>query len=79
MLIAGTILAPATNSFIIMLMARIIQGIATGMILPQMINIILEWVFEQKIGTYVGLGGLIISLAAAFGPTYGGFMISHFA
>ncbi|PCH11358.1 Antiseptic resistance protein [Streptococcus parauberis] len=79
MLFVGTVLAPATNSFVIMLIARVIQGLATGMIMPQMFNIILERVPERKFGTYMGLGGLIISLAPAFGPSYGGFMISHFA
>lgn len=79
LMIFGTTLATLTSSFWIMLLARVIQGIATGIIMPQMFNIILERVPEKKIGTYMGLGGLIISLAPAFGPTYGGFMISHFA
>lgn len=55
MLFVGTILAPATNSFVIMLIARVIQGLATGMIMPQMFNIILERVPERKFGTYMGL------------------------
>lgn len=79
LMIFGTTLATLTSSFWIMLLARVIQGIATGIIMPQMFNIILERVPEKKIGTYMGLGGLIISLAPTFGPTYGGFMISHFA
>lgn len=49
------------------------------MIMPQMFNIILEQVPMHKIGFFMGFGGLIISLAPAFGPTYGGFMISHFS
>ncbi|CAM4150460.1 XRE family transcriptional regulator [Streptococcus penaeicida] len=79
LMIFGTLLAALTTSFWVMLLSRVIQGVATGIIMPQMFNIILERVPEKKIGTYMGLGGLIISLAPAFGPTYGGFMISHFA
>lgn len=79
LMIVGTLLAALTTSFWVMLLSRVIQGVATGIIMPQMFNIILERVPEKKIGTYMGLSGLIISLAPAFGPTYGGFMISHFA
>ncbi|MGT2935796.1 MFS transporter [Streptococcus castoreus] len=76
--IFGTILAVLTPSFTVMLLARIFQGMGTGIIMPQMFNIILERVPIHKIGMFMGFGGLIISLAPAFGPTYGGFMISHF-
>lgn len=37
----GTILAVLTQSFAVMLLARIFQGIGSGMIMPQMFNIIL--------------------------------------
>ncbi|HEQ9313681.1 MFS transporter [Streptococcus pyogenes] len=75
----GTILAVLTQSFAIMLLARIFQGIGTGLVMPQMFNIILERVPMHKVGLFMGFAGLIISLAPAFGPTYGGFMISHFS
>lgn len=75
----GTILAVLTQSFAVMLLARIFQGIGTGMVMPQMFNIILERVPMHKVGLFMGFAGLIISLAPAFGPTYGGFMISHFS
>ncbi len=75
----GTITAVLSNSFIIMIVGRVLQGIGTGIIMPQMFNIILERVPYNKIGTYMGIAGLIMSLAPAFGPTYGGFMIAHFS
>lgn len=42
-----------------------------------MFNLILDRIPPQKIGTYMGIGGLIMSLAPAFRPTYGGFMIAR--
>lgn len=49
LMIFGTTLATLTSSFWIMLLARVIQGVATGIIMPQMFNIILERVPEKKL------------------------------
>lgn len=73
----GTILAFATPSFSIMIVGRALQGFGTGIGMTLMFNLILERIPPQKIGTYMGIGGLIMSLAPAFGPTYGGFMIAR--
>ena len=73
----GTILAFITNLFPIMIAGRVFQGLGTGIGMTLMFNLILERVPLSKIGTYMGIGGLIMSLAPAFGPTYGGFMIAH--
>lgn len=73
----GTILAFITNLFPIMIAGRVLQGLGAGIGITLMFNLILERVPLSKIGTYMGIGGLIISLAPAFGPTYGGFMIAH--
>lgn len=74
---SGTILAFATPSFSIMIVGRAFQGLGTGIGMTLMFNLILERIPPQKIGTYMGIGGLIMSLAPAFGPTYGGFMIAR--
>ncbi|MBY5004877.1 MFS transporter [Streptococcus suis] len=74
----GTVLACITPSFPIMIIGRVLQGLGTGLGMTLMFNLILERVPASRIGTYMGIGGLIMSLAPAFGPTYGGFMIAHF-
>lgn len=74
----GTVLACITPSFSIMIIGRVLQGLGTGLGITLLFNLILERVPDSRIGTYMGIGGLIMSLAPAFGPTYGGFMIAHF-
>lgn len=74
---SGTVLAFITNFFPMMITGRVLQGLGTGIGMTLMFNLILERVPQNKIGTYMGIGGLIMSLAPAFGPTYGGFMIAH--
>ena len=49
-----------------------IQGIGTGVITPLVFNIILENVPMAHIGKYMGFGTMILSLAPAFGPIFGG-------
>ncbi|MBM7636272.1 MFS transporter [Streptococcus saliviloxodontae] len=75
--IAGSLLAISSNHFGIMIAGRVLQGIGTGISMPLMFNIIAERIPHQKMGFYMGMGGLIMGLAPAFGPTYGGFMIAH--
>ncbi|MFC3927161.1 MFS transporter [Streptococcus caprae] len=76
--VAGSIVAILTNQFWLMIVGRLMQGVGTGMAMPLMFNIIAERVPLERIGFYMGIGGLIIGLAPAFGPTYGGLMIANF-
>lgn len=64
-------------SFVFLLLGRVIQGIATGIALPLMFNIILEQVPKSKIGTMMGVGNLITGAAPALGPTFGGIVINN--
>ena len=72
----GLIVDAIAPSFVFLLLGRIIQGIATGIALPLMFNIILEQVPKSKIGTMMGVGNLITGAAPALGPTFGGIVIN---
>ncbi|MBM7643769.1 MFS transporter [Streptococcus loxodontisalivarius] len=76
--ITGSLIAIASQQFGIMILGRVLQGMGTGVAMPLMFNIIAERIPRQKMGFYMGMGGLIMGLAPAFGPTYGGFMIARF-
>ena len=56
-------------------MARVIQGIGSGIATPLM-NIILEQSPRSKIGRLMGVGSLVITVAPAIGPTVGGAVTS---
>lgn len=75
--ILGTIIGLITPNFEIMMVARVLQGAATGIAIPLMINIILERIPRQHVGAWLGFGGMIVSLAPAIGPTYGGLIIQY--
>ncbi|EGO2736491.1 MFS transporter [Enterococcus faecalis] len=63
-------------SFSILLLGRLFQGASTGIALPLMFHIILNFTPLEKRGTMMGVGTLTTSIAPAIGPTYGGILTS---
>lgn len=73
--ICGTLVAALSPSFEILLMARVIQAIGTGLLLPLMTNVILVIFPPHKRGTVMGMMGLVIMFAPALGPTLSGLIV----
>lgn len=74
----GSLCAFFAPSFSVLLLGRIIHGIATGVGVPLAFCIILEQIPYQKVGTYIGFGALVSAAAPALGPTYGGVITTTF-
>ncbi|TPR18763.1 MFS transporter [Apilactobacillus timberlakei] len=74
--ILGILIDLFAQSFTLLLIGRIVQGLGTGIALPLMFNIILEQVPSKKIGLMMGVGNLITAIAPAVGPTFGGIVVS---
>lgn len=74
---AGLVIDASAGSFGALVLGRVVQGLGTGIALPLMFNIILDWVPDQQKGTLVGVGTLITAIAPALGPTFGGLVISR--
>ncbi|NEG96068.1 MFS transporter [Bifidobacterium sp. SMB2] len=70
--VAGCVIMIFGRSFPVLIVARIIQGVGSGVATPLMINIILEQSPRTKIGRLMGVGSLVITVAPAIGPTVGG-------
>lgn len=68
----GTVIAIVAPNYTCLLIARLVQGIGTGVGVPIAFCIILEQIPLQKVGTYMGYGALVSAAAPALGPTYGG-------
>lgn len=66
-------LAPDTGT---LLVARLVQGIAAGIQMPQVIGLAQEMFQGEERGRAFGLFGATIGIATAFGPTLGGLMIA---
>lgn len=72
----GDIICGAAANFWMLLIGRIIQAGCVGICTPLMVNIILDVVPPIKLGTYIGLANLIILIAPALGPTFGGAVVA---
>ncbi|MEH6940251.1 DHA2 family efflux MFS transporter permease subunit [Bacillus sp. JJ722] len=73
--ILGTVVAAFSFSFELLLMARVIQAIGTGLLLPLMTNVILVIFPPHKRGAAMGTMGLVIMFAPALGPTISGLIV----
>ncbi|WP_442892104.1 MFS transporter [Companilactobacillus sp. HBUAS59699] len=68
----GSITCLVAPSFPVLLTGRLLQAISAGLSIPLMFNLIFVEVPSSKIGLYTGFASIIVSLAPALGPTYGG-------
>lgn len=74
----GIVLAAAAPTFEVLLAGRIVQGIAGGIALPLLFNIVLTQVPYNRMGFLMGFGTLIASVAPGVGPFIGGVVLSAF-
>ena len=70
----GTLMCATAQIFPVLLAGRLLQAVATGISTPVMYHLVMSLVPQSKLGTYMGIAAMIISLAPALGPTYGGTM-----
>ncbi|WP_036647781.1 DHA2 family efflux MFS transporter permease subunit [Paenibacillus pini] len=75
--IVGTLIAALAPSFEVLLLARVVQAIGTGIMLPLMFNTILIIFPAEKRGAAMGIIGLVIMVAPAIGPTIAGLLIEN--
>lgn len=73
--IVGAAISAMAASFAILLTGRMIQGIATGLILPLMFAVVMQIFPPQKIGAVMGVCALVIMFAPAIGPTLTGLVL----
>ncbi|MFC0137700.1 drug:proton antiporter [Staphylococcus petrasii] len=74
----GTLLGGFSPNFTILLIARIIQALGSGIMMPLMMTTILDIFEPHERGKYMGFFGLVIGLAPAIGPTLSGYLVEYF-
>ncbi|KRM87413.1 major facilitator superfamily permease [Lacticaseibacillus thailandensis DSM 22698 = JCM 13996] len=74
--ITGDLLCATATIYPVLLIGRLIQAGCVGLCTPLMVNIILDVVPRPKLGTYIGLANVIILIAPALGPTFGGAVVA---
>ena len=70
---AGGFLAP---NFPLLLVARLVQAVGTGVFIPLMMNVIVDRVPHGRLGTYLAIGSAMITIGPATAPIVTGFMVS---
>ncbi|WP_434968791.1 MFS transporter [Microbacterium sp. bgisy207] len=63
-------------NIIVLMVCRLLQGVAAGIQMPQVLGLIQQIFQGAERGRAFGLFGATIGLATAFGPTLGGLMIA---
>ena len=63
--VVGSFIMIVGTSFPVIIVARVIQGVGSGIATPLMINIILEQSPRSKVGRLMGVGSLVITVAPA--------------
>ncbi|MDR5699792.1 MFS transporter [Agromyces aerolatus] len=74
-LVTSALCALAPN-VTVLLIARLLQGVAAGIQMPQVLGLVQQLFQGEERGRAFGLFGATIGLATAFGPTLGGFLIA---
>lgn len=72
----GNLMCALAPNFAILLGGRLVQAIATGFSTPMLFFLIFTQVPRDRLGLMNGLAGMVISLAPALGPTYGGAVLA---
>ena len=72
----GSVICYFSNSLIVLIIGRILQGIGNGIIMPYVQILLLRTIPEEKWQTYMGLYGLVIAIAPVLGSFIGGFVIT---
>lgn len=75
----GTLLGAVAQTFTVLLIARIIQGAAAGIIMPMIQTLIMIMFPIERRGAAMGLVGLVIAFAPAIGPALSGWVVDHFS
>jgi DHA2 family lincomycin resistance protein-like MFS transporter len=77
-IVAGGVVCMVAPSFWVLLPARIIQSVGSGIFFPLMMNAVLALAPREKVGFYLSIGGACITLGPAFGPVISGLVDTFF-
>lgn len=74
--IAASIMCAVAPTIEMLVLGRMLQGVAAGIHMPQVLGLIQQLFHGRERGKAFGLFGAIIGLSTAFGPTIGGLLIA---
>ena len=75
----GTLVAALSPNFGILMLARVLQAMGAGVMMPLMQFVLFNLFPKEKRGFAMGMAGLVISFAPALGPTLSGYLVDNFS
>ncbi|KIX89924.1 multidrug MFS transporter [Staphylococcus microti] len=75
----GSVTAALAPSFLVLMIARVIQAMGAGVIMPLSQFTMFSLFPKDRRGFAMGLSGLVIQFAPAIGPTLSGVLVDHFS
>ena len=75
--VGGSLLCSLAWDLNSLIIARVIQAIGGGMIMPTTMAMIYRMVPRDKIGAGMGIFGIALLVAPAIGPTLGGYLVEY--
>ncbi len=73
----GTIFCGFSQSFPVLLISRMVQGAGTGMMIPIMMDTIMEIYPPNKRGVAIGICMMVVVVAPGVGPTLSGIILQY--
>lgn len=74
----GSLMGLFAPSFPVLLAARLVQAVGTGIFIPLMMNTVLAVTPKNKLGTYLSVGSCMITFGPAFAPVVCGGIVTAF-
>lgn len=78
LLAGGLIVDIVAPTFAVLLVARLVQSIGTGIFIPVMMSTVLAAAPRKRLGSYLSIGGCMITFGPAFAPVVSGLMVTSF-
>ena len=76
--LAGSVVGLLSTNFAMLMAARLIQAVGTGIFIPMMMNTILAVTPKNRLGTFMSIGGCTITFGPAFSPVVCGALVTCF-
>lgn len=79
LLVVGSVIGALAPNFPVLLAGRIVQALGTGLLIPIGMNITLEVVPREKLGTYMGIMGAMTTLGPPLSVIVAGVLLAVFS
>ena len=76
--LVGSVVGFFASNFIILMVARLVQAIGSGIFIPLMMNTVLAITPKNKLGTYMSIGSCMITFGPALAPVVCGGVVTAF-